>query len=186
MQFKKGSPLYATEIERRQGEDVIYVNTIGAPFVPSVAESPNIMSLTIDILTENPNVSRVVFVQQRNYSYPSSQILLLSEIARLYNFLVKQEELLSPRKLSLFGNQAQVAEDIRYLIILLKQDPVSCFLELKKRIKNLKAQLEKGEALNRSGLINYIRSLERFHSLLEETELLKKNERIRCRIRIRK
>ena len=77
MQFKKDAPIYATELERKQGEDVLYINTIGAPVVPSIADDTSIMSRAIDQLTENPNVSRIIFVQQRNYSYPSNQILLL-------------------------------------------------------------------------------------------------------------
>src|SRR3989338_6739663 len=142
MQFKKESPLFATETERRQGEDVMYINTVGAPFVPSIAEDPLIMSRTIELLSDNPQISRVVFVQQRNYSYPPQQILLLSEIARLYNFLIKQEEILSPRKIAMFGNVPGIYQDLEYLTNLLKSDPVSCFLELRKRVKELKSQTQ--------------------------------------------
>jgi len=173
MQFKPGSPIYSTEIDREQGEDVLYINTIGAPFVPSIATDPLIMSRTIDLLTDNPTISRIIFIQQRNYSYPSEQILLLAEIARIYNFLTKQEEILSPKKLSLFGNTSEIYEDLQYLITILRQDPISCYLELKTRIKNLRQQLEQGQALDNSSLVNYIRLLERFFSLLENTKLIK-------------
>ena len=155
MQFKKGSQIYATEIQREQGEDVLYINAIGAPFVPSLAENPDVMSRTVDLLGENPNVSRVVFVQQRNYSYPSKQVLLLAEISRISNFLVKQEEILSPKRLSLLGNMPEVHEDIRYLISLLKQDPLECFSELKLRLNDSKKQLSEGQATDRSALLNY-------------------------------
>ncbi|MBU0466642.1 MAG: Flp pilus assembly complex ATPase component TadA [Nanoarchaeota archaeon] len=173
MIFKKGSALYATELERKEGEDVLYINAIGTPFVPTIAENADIMSRTIDFLAENPNVSRIIFVQQRNYSYPSKQILLLGEIARVYNFLTKQEEILSPRKLSLYGSTPEVHEDLQYLVGLLKQHPIGCYLEIKDRIRDLKKQLEQGEATNRSNLINYIRILERFFDLLENTKLIK-------------
>ena len=171
--FKKDSPVYATEIERKQGEDVLYINTIGAPFVPSIADNASVMARTIDLLAENPNVSRIIFVQQRNYNYPSSQVLLLSEISGVYNFLVKQEEILSPKRLSLYGNTPETYEDLRYLLELLKQDPFSCYNELKSRLKNLRQQLEQNTILNRSGLINYIRTIEKFLSLLESTKLVK-------------
>src|SRR3989338_6479417 len=174
MIFKPGTPVYATEVEREQGEDVLYINTIGAPFVPSIAEDPAIMARAVDFLSDNPNVSRIVFVQQRNYSYPHDQILLLSKMSGIYNFLTKQEEVLSQRKISLFGGASEIYEDIRYLLNLLKQDPVSCFIELKKRLADLKAQLEAGDVLNKSPLINYLRMLERFFSLLENTELISK------------
>lgn len=173
MQFKQNSPLYATELEREQGEDVLYINTLGAPFVPSIAENPEIMARTVELLAENPQVSRIVFVQQRNYVYANEQVLLLAEIARVYNFLMKQEEILSPRKLAIFGSSAEVYEDIRYLTNLLKQDPANCYIELKKRIHELRKQFDEGAALNRSALLNYIRFLEKFFSLVESTKLIK-------------
>src|SRR3990167_4724912 len=122
MLFKPNSPVYSTEMQKVQGEDVLYVNVIGAAAVPSIAENPAIMARTVDLLTENPTVSRFVFVQQRNYSYPNEQIL-------------------SPQKISLFGNTPEVHEDLRYLVELLKQDPISCYTELKNRIKSLRSQL---------------------------------------------
>jgi len=173
MLFKKGAQLFATELEREQGEDVLYINAIGAPFVPSIAENADIMSRTVDLLASNPNVSRIVFVQQRNYSYPSKQIMLLAEIARVYNFLTKQEEILSPRKLSLYGSTPEVHEDLQYLINLLKQHPIACYLELKIRAKELKQQLDSDQAANKSNLINYLRILDRFFDLLEGTKLIK-------------
>ncbi|MEK6800509.1 MAG: type II/IV secretion system ATPase subunit [Nanoarchaeota archaeon] len=173
MMFKRGAPIYATEINHEQGEEVIYINTLGAPIVPSIAENGSIMERVVDLLAENPGASRVVFVQQRNYNYPSNQITLLSEISRIYNYLVKQEELLSQRKLSLFGNNPEIREDIQYLLNLLKQDPLSCFLELKKRIKEFRNQLENPNIQNRSFVLNYTRTLEKILELLQNTKLLK-------------
>lgn len=174
MIFKKGAALYATEIERRYGEDVLYINTIGAPFVPSIAENAMIMSRTVELLAENPNVSRVVFVQQRNYSYPPQQVFLLAEISRILNFLTKQEEILSPKKMTMYGNLPEIFQDMQYFISLLQQNPVSCFLELKKRITELKSQIQKNLSTNLAGIINYVRTLERFSTLLEQTKLVEK------------
>ncbi len=175
MLFKQGSPAYATEITREQGEDVLYINAVGAPIVPSIAENSPIMSRVVELLAENPQVSRVVFVQQRNYNYPSDQILPLSEISRLYNFLIKQEEILSHKKLMLFGNIPGVYEDLQYIIELLKSDPIACYLELRSHIKNLREQLDQGKSLNKSALVNYIRTLERIFSLIESSSLIKNN-----------
>ena len=36
MQFKDGTPLYTYEVQREGGEDVLYVNYLGAPLVPSL------------------------------------------------------------------------------------------------------------------------------------------------------
>jgi len=173
MIFKEGTPLYAVEIEKEEGGDVLYTNYLSAPFVPSIAENPEVMARTIELLAENPNVARIVFVQQKNYNYPFEQISLLAEIARLYNFLVKYEEIMSLGKLQLFGNVSGVYEDLTYLLMLLKQDPIKCYAELKSRIRDYRAQLEGGQVVNKSALINYVRFLERFQGLLEETKLIK-------------
>src|SRR3989344_1014751 len=172
MIFKEGAPLYSTEVERHEGEDVLYVNYLTAPYIATLAENPDIMARTVDALAENPNVSRVVMVQQRNYNYPFEQISLLAEIARLYNFLVKHEEMLSPSKLQIFGNVSMIHNDLSYLLTILRQDPISCYVELKNRIKGLREQLEKGQVMNKSALVNYIRLLERFQSSLESLKLI--------------
>ena len=116
MIFKDNAPLYATEIERKQGESILYVNYLKANFVPSIADSPEVMVRTMDALSDNTEVSAVVFVQQRNYHYPSEQVLMLAEIISLYNFLVKQEAFLSIQKLSMFGNVSETHADLVYLL----------------------------------------------------------------------
>ncbi len=174
MQFNENSPIYTTEIEKEQGEDVLYINALGAAFVPSIADNPAIMARAVDLLLENPQVSRIVFVQHRNYSYPIDQIAMLREIAVIYNYLIKQEEILSPSKLSMFGETPGVYEDLGYLLELLKQDPIACYVELKNHIANLREQLEQGQTLNKTALISYVRTLERFFNLLEGTTLIKK------------
>ena len=84
MMFKEGSKLYATEIERKQGETSLYVNYLSASFVPSIANNPSDMARAIDLLVENPGVAQIIFVQQRNYLYSTEQVLMLGEIAGVY------------------------------------------------------------------------------------------------------
>ena len=75
MLFKAGTPLYSYEIQREAGQDVMYINYLGASFVPSIADSGEVMGLTIEYLIKSANVARIVFVQQRNYNYDFSQRL---------------------------------------------------------------------------------------------------------------
>ncbi len=173
MIFKKGAALFASETHREQGEDVLYINALGAPFVPSIAENSAVMIRTIDALGENAQASRIVFVQQRNYSYPPGQTLLLAEIARLYNFITKSESILSPERMQLFRNVPEVADDLTYIVELLKQDPIGCYVEVKNRVGSLRNQLDSGQVLYKSDLTNYIRLLERLKGLLEQTHLIK-------------
>ena len=135
MIFKENAPPYSVEIERKQGEEILYINFMNAPFVPSISDDPSIMARVVDALAENPEVARVVFVQQRNYNYPSEQIFLLAEIARAYNFLTKQEIILSVDKLRFYGNVAEIYEEVSLLLTLLRQDPLTCYFKLKKKIQ---------------------------------------------------
>jgi archaeal flagellar protein FlaI len=173
MMFKEGVPLYGVEVEKHEGEDVLYMNFMQAGYVPSIAENPDVMARTVDALIENPQVSRVVFVQQRNYNYPFEQTSLLGDISKLYNFLENHEEILSSGKLQIFGNVADVHGDLGYLLALLKQDPVGCYMELKNRIRGLRGQLDSGKVVNKSALMNYVRLLERIQGLLEGTKLIR-------------
>ncbi|MDP4039386.1 MAG: ATPase, T2SS/T4P/T4SS family [Candidatus Pacearchaeota archaeon] len=168
MVFNKNAELYSVELQRKEGESLLYVNYLGAPFVPSVADSAEVMSRTVDVLIENQNVSRIIFVQQRNYDYPFEQVSLLVEIAQLYNFLTKQERILSPEKLGIYSGVDYSARELTYLIALLRQDPVGCYLELGKRIRILKENTG-----GNSSIENYFRTLERFRDLLERTKLIK-------------
>ena len=113
MLFEKGAKLYSYEVRREDGENVAYVNYLGAPFLPNISKSPETLARMIDILIESPNISRIVLVQQRNYNYDSHEISLISEIASLYNFLIKQEKILSPEKLG--NNQIVIARRYAFM-----------------------------------------------------------------------
>lgn len=153
----------------------MYINYLGAEFTPSLSDSPEVMARTIDSLIENPNVSRIIFVQQRNYVYPFEQVTLLAEIARLYNFMMKQENILSPEKLMVMANVSFAQPELTYLVSLLRQDPVACYLELGRKIKEHRREIESGGVNSEdvARLENYIRLLIRFRNLLEGTKLIR-------------
>ena len=59
MMFKDETKLYAYEVKREAGQDVIYVNYMGAAGVPDLADSAMIMSRAIDYLIEVPRLLRL-------------------------------------------------------------------------------------------------------------------------------
>ena len=168
MIFEKGAKLYAYEIVRESGENVAYVNYLGAPYIPSIAKSPEIMSKAIDLLIESPNISRLVLVQQRNYNYNSNQVNLLAGIASLYTFLFKQEKILSVEKLS--SDQRLVSQRysfMNFFIQLLKMDPINAYKKISNALIEEKAASQAGQPDN-----TYRRLLEKVSSLLEKTDLI--------------
>jgi type IV secretory pathway ATPase VirB11/archaellum biosynthesis ATPase len=167
--------IYSHDVKREGGEDVLYVNYLGAPFVPSIADSSEVMAKTMDILMENPNVSRIIFVQQKNYNYDLEETSLLIEISQLYTYFVKQEKILSREKI---GNIEQFFSQ-RYnslftFLLLLRQDPLSAYAEIKKILINARLFLEKLSSKYKIDQAGYIIFLERISSLLENTVLIQK------------
>ena len=148
MQFKEGISLYDYEVQREGGEDILYINYLGAPYVPGLSDYPQVMERTIDALIENPNISRIVFVQQKNYNYDFNETILLLEIAQLYVYLIKQEKILSQKKLITSNEQAfpKRYNEVFYFLFLLKQDPIAAYSELKKIIVEANLLLEKLDA----------------------------------------
>ncbi|MAG02541.1 hypothetical protein CMI42_04330, partial [Candidatus Pacearchaeota archaeon] len=175
MLFKPGTKLFAYEIIKEAGVKTLYVNYMGASFVPSIAESADVMSNTIDLLSDGSDVSRIVFVQQRNYSHNSNQTFMLSEIAGIYVHLTKQEKILSPNKLSILNTNdlSRRYNDVGYLLTKLKGDPVACFVELERVIGLEKKNLKELSDTLKIDQLNYIKLLENFYSMLKNTEFIK-------------
>jgi len=175
MLFKPETPLYSYEVVRELGNQIMYVNYLGASFVPNLAEDPEVMSRTFELLVEAPNISRIVFVQQRNYNYNPSQIFLLQEISNLYVYLTKQEKIISPSKLSIMSSEylSQRYNDISYLLMMIKRDPIACYSELSRFIREEKFNLANTSEDLKLDQMTYIRLLEKFYTLLGQTKLIK-------------
>ena len=171
MLFKEGAPLYSYEIIRESGESVLYVNYLGASFVPSLVNFPDVMARTIDILGEDSNVSRIVFVQQRNYSYDFSQVKHLIDIGQLHDFLVNNERITSAEKLSGLGEYYEDAyASLNYIVgELLKTDPVRAYRDLKGKLYEERAFLENGQKN-----VDYVRLLEKIVAFFDEVSFFTK------------
>ena len=160
MLFNKEAKLYSYEVRREAGEDVAYVNYLGAPYLPSISKFPEIFSRIIDILIESPNISRLVLVQQRNYNYDNEDVAKLSEIANLYNFLLKQEKVLSPERLG--GDVSKRHGFMSFFMNLLRSDPIAAYFKIKNSLFE--------ETVGKDSY-NYL--LNKILTLLEDTSLIK-------------
>ncbi len=174
MQFEKGEALYSYEVKREGGEDVLYINYMGAPYVPSVSDYPEVMERTIDSLIENPHVSRVVFVQQKNYNYDFVETGYLLEIAQLYVYLFKQEKILSQEKLVTSNPEffAKRYNDVLSFLYLLKKDPFASYFQLRKMILEGNIVLENIEAIYKSDQKNYLFLLDKILNIFSKTKLI--------------
>ena len=171
MMFKSDTPLYSYEVIRESGENVMYINYLGAEFVPSLIDSAEVMGRTIDNLKEDPNISRIVFVQQRNYSHNFSQVKMLVEVANLLDFLVKQEKIVSSEKLSHLGESYQEAYAFLNHVLneVLVVDPIKAYRELKGMMFSKRVALDEGVNVG-----EYLKIIERVIGLFDELILIKK------------
>jgi len=171
MMFKPDTPPYSYEVVQEGGENIMYVNYLGESRVPSLVDFPEVMQRTIDNLSEDSNVSRVVFVQQRNFSHDFNQVKVLLGVSQLYNFLTKQEKIVSAEKLSsLGGSYSEAFAFFNYLVNeVLKQDPIRAYRELKGVLFEQKALANKGKQN-----LEYVRILEKVVGFFDNLELIKK------------
>jgi len=166
--------LYSYEVKREGGEDVLYINYLGAPYVPNIADYPEVMEKVIDSLIENPNVSRIILGQQKNYNYDFKETSLLLEISQIYTYFLKQEKVLSQEKLAPSDSRffSKRYNEIFPFLLILRRDPVSAYFELKKIILQSKILSEKIETSYKTDQENYIRFLEKILGLLENTKMI--------------
>ncbi|PJA70835.1 hypothetical protein CO154_00770 [Candidatus Pacearchaeota archaeon CG_4_9_14_3_um_filter_31_7] len=178
MLFKPETKLYGYEIMREGGVDVMYVNYIGSSTVPSLISDSSSMSRIIDYIIESPNISRIVFVQHRNYVHDLNQVRLLQEIARIYVYLIKQENILSLNKMSVTSCNQCVPQRLgvlRYLLLtLLKSDPLGCYVETKRLLREEKINAETIAEQCKRCQNHYIILLNNIMQLLENTQLVKR------------
>lgn len=174
MQFDKKTPLYAYEVKRKSGEDVLYINFQSAPFVPSISDYPEVMQRVVELLSENPSVTRVVLVQDKNYNYDFEESKALMEVAQLYNYLVRQENVLSQRKLILNCDKffSQRYNEVYSFLFLLKQDPLVAYFELKNALVQNKVFLNKVEDFCKSDQQNYVHILEKMMAGLSKLKII--------------
>ena len=176
MEFRSDLPLYGYQVEQEAGEEVAYLNYLGAPFVPSLEDSEEVFERVLDVLIASPTVSRVVFVQQKNYSYGSHSVLLLSELAQLYNYLVQQERVLSSEKLA-FQRSAYFSQRYAWMtswLMLFKRDPVSAYVHIKRVIVEQRVLFDRLTASEKADQLYYLRLLEKILVFFEHTKFVQK------------
>jgi len=174
MQEKSTEKLYSYEIKREGGEDVVYINYKGVSYVPSISDYPEVMGQTIDILIENPNISRIVFVQQKNYNYDFKETSFLLQIAQLYVYFVEQEKILSKERLVAI-DEASFSKRYNELfgfLFLLKQDAIAAYSELKRILLESKILLSKLGEQYKADQASYVYNLENIFRLVRDTNLI--------------
>ncbi|MEK6887172.1 MAG: type II/IV secretion system ATPase subunit [Nanoarchaeota archaeon] len=135
------------EVLHEGEETILRVNAENWLTVPSLEDDPITMSRTVDMLIEVSQTARLIFSQKRDYEYDFSQTRMLAEIALLYNRLVKEKDVISFERLDVeHGDRylnTKYAKLKNLLFTAMKSDPLACYVELTRMLREERTTLEK-------------------------------------------
>ncbi|MBD3164758.1 hypothetical protein GF323_06170 [Candidatus Woesearchaeota archaeon] len=163
----------------KQGQDnVLLVNCEKYPRLPSLEDDPLTMSRVVEILSSEPNVTKIIFQQKRNYEYDYSQTEILKEISQIQSRLVRDKSLVTYKDLALTACSRCIpgwyAELKNLVSSTLKSHPVGAYVELKRFVRRESIKLEKSDDENCIKCRkHYISVLNSIISTLENTQLIK-------------
>jgi len=158
--FNKDST-FSYDVIREGGEVIVRINCEAYPLSPSLEDDPMLMARTIDILIEVKDATKLVFAQRREYEYDYKQTMLLSEIARVYDKIVKQKIL----SYNIVSSPALYTKLQDILFNTLKKDPISAYVELKR--------IAREEKLKEKTNSRFLLLLTTLIHMIEKTKLIK-------------
>lgn len=156
----------------REGEEVVLrIDCELAGISPSIEDSPHTMSIVIDQLIENRDVTKIILFEKRDYEYDFPQTMLLIEIANLFTSIVHDKDILSYYSM---GNQDQIYSEIKALLFqTLKNNPLGAYVELQRILRREKISKDNTSNPNIINLIDrYIRLINHALMKFEESKLI--------------
>jgi len=137
---------YSYDLIREGEETILRIDCEALTYIPSLEDSATTMAKIITILMETGPVTKIVFVQKRDYEYEFYQTQLLQELAKLVNKLSKQKDLFAyysagPECEKWFS--AKYARIKLLIFRLIKEDPLGAYVELTRELRRENIELER-------------------------------------------
>ena len=179
MPFNSASVSY--DIVREGEETVLRINYENALEIPSIEDSENCMADTIEKLMVNRNVTKIVFVQKRDYEYDYYQTKLLSELARVYSHLLRQRGVFNYSAFAANEQNPVIVKDaaIKYselqniIFNIMKRDPIGAYVELRRVLRRDKIEIDKSVDEGYSAMLErYTQILSYVLKVLDATKLI--------------
>jgi type IV secretory pathway ATPase VirB11/archaellum biosynthesis ATPase/intein/homing endonuclease len=146
MAFEPVKEPYSYDLIREGEETTLRIDCEKLNYIPSIEENAITMSKTIEILIETGMVSKIVFVQKRDYEYDFYQTQLLIEIANLFKRLSKKKDLFSYAAMGVECQKWFMPKYSRLQLVffrLLKEDTLGAFVELQREHRRETIEMEK-------------------------------------------
>ncbi|MBR9693228.1 CpaF family protein [Candidatus Woesearchaeota archaeon] len=178
MSETKGGP-FSLEVVREGGETILRIDCTQVLRVPSIEDEKLYMGKAVELLTENPDATKLIFDQKRDYEYDYAQVRLLKDVAMVYNRILRQSADYGLAVLQSFGagvdaNKAY-AELHEAIFNTLKADPVAAYLRFKRAARRERINLEKALTDEEAAASQkYIVLLDRLAESMSKTEIIQK------------
>jgi archaeal flagellar protein FlaI len=173
MLFEKKSKPGEYKIVREGTLSILNINYESYPKIPSIEDEPLVMASTIEMLSQNPAISKIIFHQQKRYEYSEAQTIYLIEVSKIYNHFIKQKKLLTQAALESWGPVQDIAlklKNLQYIILnLLKTDPVGAYVETNRFLREELIEEKNNPTLQSKP---YVSALKELKELLEQTKLI--------------
>ncbi|MCA9496823.1 MAG: CpaF family protein [Nanoarchaeota archaeon] len=120
-------------------ESILKINYLGKDNFPSIEDDAIVMRDTIKKIVQVPTITKIIFTHNKNYEYPFEQIILLKEIAEIFNNLSKQKELFTTGQITnkndecikLFFNRYAFLQNV--ILKDLPSDPIGTYVKIKRK-----------------------------------------------------
>jgi len=148
MDFKRGENC-PSEMQREGEDNALRVNCANCSYAPSIEDNAFCMAAMIERLIENSDTTKIVLSQKRDFEYDYNQVAVLQEIAKIYNELVKQKNLISYHTLASFNpncNKCIAAwyNELHNIVYnLIKSDPLGAYVQLTRLIRRERINQDK-------------------------------------------
>ena len=172
MMFDKNVGPCEYQIIREAGEDVMYINCNQCSHFPSLEGDSLCMLRTMDKLSREQRVSRIVFNQHKNYVYEYDQTQILMEIANLYGHLIKQKNVFG---VNFIGKDAALRRsNVHYLVFnLLRSDPIGAYVEALRFLRESKIVYKRlVDKAEKEDQVRYMSVLNEIVNVLKNTKLI--------------
>ncbi|RLE39357.1 hypothetical protein DRJ17_01390 [Candidatus Woesearchaeota archaeon] len=168
--------VYSYEVVHEAEDNTLRINAENIPKVPSIEDDPITMAKTVEMLAATKGITKIVFYQKRDYEYDYYQTQILTEIAKIYNSLLKQRDALKYDMTSgIYGRYYDARyTELQYIIYTtLKSDPIAAYVRLRRLLRREGIELQRNIDPRMEPVIKkFISVVKYILDILEKTRLI--------------
>ncbi|VVB59743.1 Type II/IV secretion system protein [uncultured archaeon] len=156
----------------------ITVNCLGCIYGASIEDFEECMARTIDKIIEVKEVESIVLSQTRDFEYDYEQTQILAQIADLIVQLLRNDKILSPIRMALPENKADIAARFAFVqnivINKLRRDPIGAYVEIVREVRRIQSVAKSASAIRAKDYEHYLSAaLLPIKQGLESTKMVK-------------